>query len=145
MLGEGRTLQTPAPGCPNVAEKRTYNPLSVRITGLAALPTRSTQSSTDDPSSIHSHGSMHLHHTLREPSHALAKLTAYLTVYDSLFLKYRMEVMVHKRYKNRLSLGSQGGVDGFRGRVSQVRILPGPLVCGAHVTPILPVESTLKL
>ena len=54
-------------------------------------------------------------------------LTVYLTVYDSLFLKYRMEVMVHKRYKNRLSLASQGGAGGFRGRVSQVRILPGPL------------------
>ena len=54
-------------------------------------------------------------------------MTAYLTVYDSLFLKCRMELMVHKRYKNRLSLASEGGADGFRGRVSQVRILPGPL------------------
>jgi hypothetical protein len=34
---------------------------------------------------------------------------------------------VHIPQRNRLSLASQGGADGFRGRVSQVRILPGPL------------------
>jgi hypothetical protein len=38
-----------------------------------------------------------------------------------------MEVTVHIPQRNRLSLASQGGADGFRGRVSQVRILPGPL------------------
>jgi hypothetical protein len=37
---------------------------------------------------------------------------------------------VHKPHRNRLSLAPQGGADGFRGRVSQVRILPGPLSGG---------------
>jgi hypothetical protein len=35
---------------------------------------------------------------------------------------------VHKPHRNRLTLASQGGANGFRGRVSQVRILPGPLL-----------------
>jgi len=35
---------------------------------------------------------------------------------------------VHKSHRNGLSLASQSGSDGFRGRVSQVRILPGPLL-----------------
>jgi hypothetical protein len=41
-----------------------------------------------------------------------------------------MEVTVHKPHRNRLSLAPQGGANGFRGRVSQVRILPGPLPLG---------------
>ena len=45
-------------------------------------------------------------------------LTVYLTVYDSLFLKYRMEVTVHNPHRNRLSLAPQGGADGFRDRCS---------------------------
>jgi hypothetical protein len=77
-----------------------------------------------------------------DSSYALAELRAYLTVYDSLYLKYRIEVMVYKPHKNRLSLVPQGGADGFRGRVSQVRILQGPLIfpqsSGPYVPRLLP-------
>ena len=61
---------------------RTFKPLSVRITGLAALPIRNTRSSTDDASSIHSHRYLCTSTTCGESSYALAKLTAYLTVYS---------------------------------------------------------------
>ena len=54
-------------------------------------------------------------------------LTAYLTVYDGLSPWYRAAVRVQKPRRNELSLGLQTSLDGFRGRVSQVRILPGPL------------------
>jgi hypothetical protein len=70
---------------------------------------------------------MHLHHILREPSHALAKLTAYLTVHNTLSSWYGTEGMAQKPRRNRHFLRSQVGGNGFRGRVSQVRILPGPL------------------
>jgi hypothetical protein len=43
-------------------------------------------------------------------------LTVYRTVYDSLFLKYRIQVTVHKPHKDRLSLAPQSGANGFRGR-----------------------------
>jgi hypothetical protein len=55
------------------------------------------------------------------------RLTVYLTVYDRLLSCYRVLAMAQKPDRNGLSLDSQGGANGFRGRVSQVRILPGPL------------------
>jgi hypothetical protein len=54
-------------------------------------------------------------------------LTVYLTVYDSLSLCYRAEMITEKPHRNRHFSESQTSADGFRGRVSQVRILPGPL------------------
>jgi hypothetical protein len=36
--------------------------------------------------------------------------------------------MVQKPHRNRLSCKTQASGNGFRGRVSQVRILPGPLL-----------------
>jgi hypothetical protein len=55
------------------------------------------------------------------------KLTAYLTVYDSLSAWYAVEGMARKPHRSRHFSASQMSLDGFRGRVSQVRILPGPL------------------
>jgi hypothetical protein len=55
-------------------------------------------------------------------------LTVYLTVYDSLSLWYCAKGMVQKPHRNRLSCKTQASGNGFRGRVSQVRILPGPLL-----------------
>jgi hypothetical protein len=54
-------------------------------------------------------------------------LTAYFTVYDSLRSKYAAEAMIQKRHRNGHFSQSQLPHNGFRGRVSQVRILPGPL------------------
>ena len=55
------------------------------------------------------------------------ELTVYLTAYDSLSLWYCTLAMMQKPHINRDYWGSQMSGNGFRGRVSQVRILPGPL------------------
>ncbi len=54
------------------------------------------------------------------------RLTVYLTVYDSLALWYLHEVMVQKPAYKWAFLGTTRCLNGFRCRVSQVRILPGP-------------------
>jgi hypothetical protein len=46
---------------------------------------------------------------------------------DSLSLWYRAEAMARKPHRNHHFSESEMGANGFRGRVSQVRILPGPL------------------
>jgi hypothetical protein len=63
----------------------------------------------------------------KKPKGTTVMLTAYSTVYDSLSSWYRMEGMTQKPHRNRHFSGSRMSADGFRGRVSQVRILPGPL------------------
>jgi hypothetical protein len=60
---------------------------------------------------------------VKEPSYALVELT----VYDSLSLWYRSGGTERNPLRNRHFSESQMGAAGFRGRVSQVRILPGPL------------------
>jgi hypothetical protein len=55
------------------------------------------------------------------------ELTVYLTAYDSLSLWYCTQAMMQKPHINRDYWESQMSGNGFRGRVSQVRILPGPL------------------
>ena len=54
-------------------------------------------------------------------------MTVYLTAYDSLSIWYYTQAMMQKPHINRDYWESQMGGNGFRGRVSQVRILPGPL------------------
>ena len=58
---------------------------------------------------------------------AYLSLAVYLTVYDSLSLWYCAKGMVQKPHRNRHFSDSQMSGNGFRGRVSQVRILPGRL------------------
>jgi hypothetical protein len=58
---------------------------------------------------------------------AFSIVTVYLTVYDSLSSWYGTEGVTQKSHRNRHFSQPQMHADGFRGRVSQVRILPGPL------------------
>src|SRR5215213_6820019 len=53
--------------------------------------------------------------------------TVYLTVCDWVSPWYLAEAVVQKPHRNTLFYESRRAADGFRGRVSQVRILPGPL------------------
>jgi hypothetical protein len=54
-------------------------------------------------------------------------LTAYLTVHDSLLSCYGTSVRGQNPHRNGRFLGLELHAEGFRGRVSQIRILPGPL------------------
>jgi|SRR5215218_4436384 hypothetical protein len=54
--------------------------------------------------------------------------TVYLTVCDMISPWYLAEAVVQKPHRNALFYELQMVADGFRGRVSQVRILPGPLL-----------------
>ena len=58
---------------------------------------------------------------------ALLRLTVYSTVYGSLSSWYGKVVVAQESLRNGHLLKSVMSTDGFRGRVSQVRILPGPL------------------
>lgn len=55
-------------------------------------------------------------------------LTVYPTVGDSLSPKYSSDDMEEKPHRDGHSEGLRGVRNGFRGCVSQVRILPGPLL-----------------
>jgi hypothetical protein len=57
-------------------------------------------------------------------------LTVYPTVYDGLSPWYGTESKAQKPRRNGHSLDVWMGGNGFRGRVSSVRILPGPLPDG---------------
>jgi hypothetical protein len=58
---------------------------------------------------------------------AFSIVTVYLTVYGRLSSWYGTEGVAQNPHRNRHFSESQMSVDDFRGRVSQVRILPGPL------------------
>jgi hypothetical protein len=77
---------------------------------------------------------MHLHHILRDASHAQAKLTAYLTVYDSLSSWYGTEGMAQKPRRNKHFLRSQVGGNGFRGCVSSCRSLTPCVITTAAIS-----------
>ena len=57
---------------------------------------------------------------------AFSFVTVYLTVHDHLSSWYGTEGVAQKPHRNRHFLESQMSTEGFRGRVSQVRILLGP-------------------
>jgi hypothetical protein len=63
----------------------------------------------------------------KKPKGTMAMLTAYPTVYDSLSLWYRSNRVSENPLKNGDRAVRQIVAHGFRGCVSQVRILPGPL------------------
>jgi hypothetical protein len=77
----------------------------------------------------------------KKPKDTTAMLTAYLTVYDSLSLWYRSNRVSENPLKNGDCPVRQIVAHGFRGRVSQVRILPGPLLNSLEIRQTLQISS----
>jgi hypothetical protein len=104
---------------PSVMKKQNFEVLLVPIIdlGCAADPPTS-QSCPYRARSIYPRKYLCIPATCWEPSHILAKLTAYLTVYDSLSLWYRASGMQENPLRYRHFSESQMGADGFRVRIA---------------------------